>query len=129
MSMENTFIVIKPDAVAAKKVGAILSRFENAGLSIEFLESVYFDVDMVRKLYGQHQGKDFYADNMAFIMSGICIIGVIRGNDAVAKVRTLVGKLGDCGTIRGDFGTQNPRNACHASDSSEAAFQEIRAFV
>ena len=44
----------------------------------------------------------------------------------VAKVCAFVGKIGEPGTIRGDFGTSMMHNAVHASDSNESAIREIK---
>ena len=35
---EQTFVIIKPDAVAAGHVGAIVSRYEDAGLRLAAME-------------------------------------------------------------------------------------------
>ena len=126
--MERTLIVIKPDAVSRNLVGEILNRFEKDGFAIEAMTMLQFDSQMVRKLYGQHEGKSFYESNREFITSGPSVLVVLRGENAINRVREMIGKLGLPGTVRGDYGTVNPKNAIHASDGPVAALTEIRRF-
>jgi nucleoside-diphosphate kinase len=124
--MERTLIVIKPDAVGEGNIGEILSRFERAGFQVVGMKMITFDEDLVRRLYGQHEKKDFYTRNAQFIMGGRSVLVVLEGEDVINAARRMLGKLGEPGTLRGDYGSENPKNAVHASDSPAAAELEIR---
>ena len=126
--MERTFIVVKPDAVRNRHIGDILARFEAAEFSVIAMRMIRFDDSMVTKLYGQYAKESFYERNRLFIMSGPAVIVILEGKNVVAKVRELVGTLSTPGTLRGDYGTVNPENAVHASDSAEAAEDELYRF-
>ena len=68
------------------------------------------------------------------MMSRPVIVAVLRGENAIAKVRELLGPTksanAPAGTIRGDFGNKEivTYNICHASDSEESAAAEIARF-
>ena len=126
--IEKTLIVLKPDAVADRNALPILEEFQSAFLNAIEMKMVRFDDQMVEKLYGQHKGKSFYDGNAEFMKSGRSVIIVLEGEGAIAKVRKMVGGLNELGTIRARYGTKNPCNAVHASDSPEAAAREIKAF-
>ena len=60
------------------------------------------------------------------------IIAVLEGDNAIKKVRELLGPTNSQeapkGTIRGDFGENTRENIAHASDSPESAAAEIARF-
>lgn len=130
--MEDTFVLIKPDATQANLVGTIIGDIERLGLSLIAIEGAWFDKQFFEDLYREHEGKPFYDGNMSFICSGITVAVWFSGNDAVSKVRRIIGatdpRSADPDTIRGRFGADLPRNCIHASDSIESAGRELRIF-
>lgn len=129
---EKTYIMIKPDAVAAGHVGAIIDRIERAGLKIERMVLENVTPEQAAANYAEHQGKPFYEGLVSYITSGPVVKMVISGEGAVANMRRLMGAT-DCskanpGTIRGDFGLCVDRNVIHGSDSPESAEREIGIF-
>jgi len=126
---EETFVIIKPDAVAAGRVGAILSRYEDEGLEIARMELRRIDAAFADQHYAEHVERDYYPPLREFMTEGPLIAMVLRGEDAVARVRALHGATdptkADPGTVRADFAESTRRNAVHASDSIEAAAGEI----
>jgi nucleoside-diphosphate kinase len=130
--MERTFVMIKPDAVARRLVGRIVSRFEDAGLTIERMEMVTLAPDQAAKNYAEHEGKPFYDGLIEYVTSGPVVKMVVSGEGAVAICRKLIGATDPAeaapGTIRGDFGLVLDANLVHGSDSAASAERETEIF-
>jgi len=130
--VEQTFIIIKPEAVARGLVGEILSRFERKGLTIRRLAVRQIEPELAKVHYGHHADKPFFGELIEAITAGPVVMGVLEGPGAIAHVRNLIGATDPLkaapGTIRGDFALQNPYNMVHASDSPETARAEIARF-
>ncbi|MFT3889492.1 MAG: nucleoside-diphosphate kinase [Arachnia sp.] len=126
---ERTFVIIKPDAVEAGQVGAILQRYEGEGLRIEAMDLRTIDGDFADLHYAAHLERDFYPPLRAFMTEGPLVALVLSGEGAIASVRALNGATdptkADPGTIRADFAESTRRNVVHASDSPESAAAEI----
>lgn len=132
MAQERTLSIIKPDAVAKNVVGAILSRFENAGLRVVALKMKHLSRKEAEGFYAVHRDRPFFAALVDFMISGPVSIQVLEGEGAIAKNRELMGatdpKKADPGTIRADFAESIDANAVHGSDSAENAATEIAYF-
>lgn len=130
--VEQTYIMIKPDAVAAKKIGRIVTRFEDAGLTIERLELATLTPEQAAANYAEHEGKPFYQGLVDYITSGPVVKMVVSGEGAVAVCRKLMGATNPAeaapGTIRGDFGLSIEANVIHGSDSPASAEREVGLF-
>jgi nucleoside-diphosphate kinase len=131
-SMQRTLIICKPDCVQRRLVGEVLRRFEAKGLRIAALKFVRVDRALAEKHYGEHQGKPFYDDLVAFITRGPAVLMVVEGPEAFSVVRTLMGttnpRQAAPGTIRGDLAIELTENLVHGSDSPESAAREIGLF-
>jgi nucleoside-diphosphate kinase len=129
---ERTLSIIKPDAVAAKNAGAILSRIEKEGFRIVALRSRHLTKAEAEGFYNVHRERPFFADLCAFMSSGLCITMVLENENAIARLRKLMGatdpEKADAGTLRKDFATSIEANAIHGSDSPETAAFEIGYF-
>jgi nucleoside-diphosphate kinase len=129
---ERTLSIIKPDAVAAKNAGAILSRIEKAGFRIVALRSRRLTRGEAEGFYHVHRERPFFADLCVFMSSGLCITMVLEREDAIAALRKLMGATDPSkaaeGTIRKDFAASIEANAIHGSDSPETAAFEIGYF-
>ncbi len=132
MSMERTFVMLKPDAVSRGLMGEIISRFERKGLKMVGARFMLISEDTAAMHYEEHLEKNFYPRLHDFITSGPVLAMVWEGDDAISVVRALVGKTNPKeavpGTIRGDYAMTNPMNLIHASDSPESARREIGIF-
>jgi nucleoside-diphosphate kinase len=130
--MEQTYVMIKPDAVERGLVGRIVSRFEDAGLTVERMELGMLPREKAEENYAEHEGKPFYEDLIGYVTSGPVVRMVISGPQAVAICRKLIGATDPAeaapGTIRGDFGLELDANLVHGSDSPESAEREIEIF-
>jgi nucleoside-diphosphate kinase len=127
---ERTLMLIKPDAVAEGRVGAILSAIEREGLVIERLEMKTFDRAGAEEFYAVHREKDFFESLVEFVTSGPLVAGILAGEDAISRWRALMGPTDPAdagsGTIRAKYGSSIQTNAVHGSDASETAAYEIR---
>ena len=123
---------MKPDAVARRLMGKILSRFEEKGLQIIGVKLMQIDEELAKTHYGEHADKPFFDDLVKYITSSPSLAMVIKGEDAISTIRKMVGATNpleaDFGTIRGDYAMDTGRNIIHASDSPESAEREINLF-
>ncbi len=132
MAQERTLSIIKPDAVARNAVGAILARFESAGLRIVAAKMKHLSRKEAEGFYAVHRERPFFPALVEFMCSGPVMIQVLEGDDAIAKNRELMGatdpKKAAPGTIRADFAESIDANAVHGSDGPDTARQEIAYF-
>ena len=130
--MEKTYVMIKPDAVARGQIGRIVTRFEDAGLTLERMELGMVSAEQAAANYVEHQGKPFYDGLVRYITSGPVVKMVISGPEAVKVCRKLMGATNPVeaapGTIRGDFGLVLDANVIHGSDAPTSAEREIGIF-
>ena len=132
MAVERTFSIIKPDAVAANKIGGITAKFEAAGLRILASKMVRLSDTQAKAFYAVHKDRPFYGDLVKFMTEGPVVVQVLEGENAIAKNREVMGatnpEKADAGTIRKEFATNIERNAVHGSDAPETAKEEIAFF-
>jgi nucleoside-diphosphate kinase len=132
MPIEQTLSIIKPDAVTKNLIGAILARFEQAGLKIVAAKMLHLTKTQAQEFYAVHKERPFYNDLVDFISSGPVMVQVLAGENAIAKNREIMGATNPAeaapGTIRADFAESIDKNAVHGSDAVETAKQEIAFF-
>jgi nucleoside-diphosphate kinase len=127
--MQQTLILLKPDCVQRRLVGAIIQRFEQKGLRLAALKLVQASRELAEKHYAVHKGKPFYESVVQFIASGPTVAMVWEGREAIQVARNLMGATDGTkappATIRGDFAISIQNNLVHGSDSPENAAAEI----
>lgn len=132
MSVEQTFIIIKPDGMQKNLAGIVLQRFTQAGLRLIACKMMRLTEPLLRKHYAHLTDKPFFPSLLSYMQQSPVLMFVLEGEQAVSKVRDLLGptdsKLAPKGTIRGDFGVDKSTNVAHASDSVDSARQEIARF-
>lgn len=132
MVKERTLSILKPDAVANNHIGAIISRFEKAGLRVVAAKMVQLSKEKAEGFYAVHKGRPFFNDLVTFMISGPVLVLVLEGPDAIAKNRDIMGatdpKKAAPGTIRADFAKSIDANAVHGSDGADTAAFEIKYF-
>lgn len=132
MAIEQTFSIIKPDAVAKNVIGKIYQRFEDAGLCIVAAKMLHLTKAEAEGFYAVHKERPFYQELVEYMTSGPVVVQVLEGENAIAKNREVMGatdpKKADPGTIRADFAESIDENAVHGSDATETAKQEIAFF-
>ena len=128
--MEQTLVLIKPDGMEKHIVGQVIDRFERVGLKVCGLKLIQLTQELLDTWYAHHKDKPFFGELSEFMTSRPVVALVLTGENAVAKVRDLVGPTDSTkaakGTIRGDFGESIQKNVVHASDAAERAEFEIK---
>ena len=129
---EQSFVMLKPDALLRRLSGKIISRFEERGLKITAAKMMLISPDLAKRHYAEHAEKPFFKDLVDYITSGPVLAMVIEGEECISLIRKMVGatnpKESDMGTIRGDYAIDTGRNIIHASDSLKSAEREISLF-
>ena len=130
--MEKSLILLKPDCVEKKLIGEVIKRFETSGFTVRGLKMIQLDDIILTEHYGHLSTKPFFPEIVGFMSSLPVVALALEGDNAVEKIRVLVGPTdstkADKGTIRGDFGVDVMKNIVHASDSPENAAIEIKRF-
>lgn len=130
--MEQTLLLIKPDAIQRGLIGQILARFEKKGFRIAGMKMLQMSKELSAKHYAHLVDKPFYPDLEKFVTSHPLVAVVVEGKEAVEVVRLIVGPTNaskaPAGTIRGDLSNSTSRNVIHASDSKETAEKEVKRF-
>ena len=125
MSIEQTLIVIKPDAMCRGLAGEVITRFERKGFTLLRTTLIFMTTQDAEKLYSVHKGKDFYPALVQSMAAHVSLAFILCRDNAVEEARKLIGADGRLpGTIRGDFATSVRENLVHASDSREAFLRE-----
>lgn len=127
--VERTVVLIKPDGYQKKVVGAVIGRFERAGLAIVGLKLVKLTQEILDVWYAHHKDKPFFPSLCEQMMATPVVAMVLEGDGAIQIVFAICGPTDPVeaapGTIRKDFGVDKPHNVVHRSDSLEAAQKEI----
>lgn len=130
--MEKTLSIVKPDGVKKNVIGEVLSRFEKNGLKIAALKMLHLSTEEAKAFYAVHKERPFYASLTGFMSEGPVVAMVVSGDNAISKVRELMGatnpKDAAPGTIRADFAADIEHNIVHGSDSAQSAADEIPFF-
>ena len=125
----RTYFMIKPEAVRAGHFADILRTAMLNRFSVERLEMRRLPPELARRFYAEHEGKGFFEALIGYITSGPVVCVQLSGEDAVARMRVLVGATNSAeakpGTIRYVYGTSLQENAVHASDSDASAAREL----
>lgn len=143
--MEQTLIILKPDALLRGLAGEIITRFERVGLKIVATkmlrpdyEHYYHHYENIGKMISR-RGQSAFDVTLAMMQEGPVIAIVLEGINAVEQVRKMVGttepKSAAPGTIRGDYAhvsfayaNENAlaiANLIHASGDVAEAKEEI----
>lgn len=130
--LETTLVLLKPDCIAEGHCGDVIKRFEQAELEIVGCKMTLLPGPLLDEHYAHVADRPFYPELKAFMQSRPVIVLALRGEDAVARVRELMGptdsRKASKGTIRGDFGHNVMMNVVHGSDSSDNAAAELKRF-
>ena len=125
MKTNQTFTMIKPDAVANGHTGAILSKIAEAGFGIVALKMTQLTQADAEAFYAEHKERPFFGELVSFMTSGPIVAAVLEKENAVNDFRTLIGSTNPDeaaeGTIRKLYATSMGQNAVHGSDSDENA--------
>ena len=132
MTVERTFSIVKPNAVANNDIGAIYARFERAGFKIIAAKMLRLTREQAEGFYAEHKGRPFFDGLVEFMTSGPIVVSVLEGENAVQRHRDLLGATNPdnalAGTLRADYADSFTENGTHGSDSVESAAREIAFF-
>jgi nucleoside-diphosphate kinase len=113
--MSRTLAIIKPDAVASGNAGKILAQLEGAGFLVRSMRMTRLSEAQAGEFYAVHRERPFYGDLVRFMTSGTCIPMVLEAEDAVSRLRAVIGATDPAeaaeGTIRSLFAENKERNA------------------
>lgn len=130
--METTLVLLKPDCLADRHCGDVISRFEASGLEIIGCKMMLLADGVLAEHYSHIKDRPFYPELKSFMQSSPVIALALAGESAVSLVRDLLGptdsRKAAKGTIRGDFGKDTMINVAHGSDSPENAALELKRF-
>lgn len=127
--MQQTFAMIKPDAVKARNSGKIIDMIESHNFAIAALKKLQLTKEQAEEFYAVHKHRPFFGELVDFMTSGPVVIMILEKENAIADWRDLMGPTNPADaaphTIRKLYGTNIGENATHGSDSPETAQQEI----
>ena len=130
--MDQTFSIIKPDAIKRNITGSINKVIEESGLRIIAQKRIKLTNEQAENFYAVHKEKLFFKDLIEYMTSEPVIVQVLSGENCVEKYRSVMGATNpenaDDGTIRKLFGLNIQENSVHGSDSEENAKIEIDFF-
>lgn len=132
MAIEQTFAIIKPDAVAAGHAGQILAMIEKAGFRVRGMRMTRISKQQAEGFYDVHRERPFFTGLVTFMTEGPVVVLVLERDNAIKHWREVMGatnpeKAAE-GTIRKHFAKNIERNAVHGSDAPETAALEIPFF-
>jgi nucleoside-diphosphate kinase len=129
VAVEQTLVLVKPDAMQRRLAGEIVARLERRGLDLRAARLLTVDRSLAEEHYAEHAEKPFFGELLEFITSGPTLALVVEGEGAIQVVRTIMGATNPAdaapGTIRGDLSLSMPDNLVHGSDSPESAEREV----
>ena len=132
MAVERTLTIIKPDAVAKGAAGSIIARLTEEGFRTVAMRQVRLTLEQAQGFYHVHRERPFFGELTEFMSSGPCVPIVLEREDAIARLREVMGATNPAeaaeGTIRKLHATDVGRNAIHGSDSPQSASEEIAYF-
>lgn len=132
MTEQRTLSIIKPDAVEARKIGAIIARLEEEGFKVVAMKRIHLTRGQAEGFYAEHRERGFFDELCTFMSRGPIVVMALEREDAVAKYREVIGatdpKKAAAGTIRALYGASVGENAVHGSDKPETAAREIGYF-
>lgn len=132
MATEQTFSIIKPNAMKKNAIGAIIKTFEDNGLKIGAAKLVQLDKAKCEEFYAEHKERPFFGELVEFMTSGPVMLMCLSGENAIAKNREIMGATNPAeaaeGTIRKQWGDSVGENAVHGSDSPASAERELSLF-
>jgi len=132
MAVETTLVLVKPDGMRRSLAGEVIVRLERRGDELRGARLLKIPRALAAQHYAEHKGKPFYPGLVSFITSGPVLALAVRGENAIAGVRALMGATNPAdalpGTIRGDLATELSENVVHGSDSRRSAKRELALF-
>jgi len=132
MAVERTLMLVKPDAVKRNLEGKIIAHVQEKGFKLVALKKLKLTKEQAQQFYYVHKERPFFDELTDFMSSGPIVAMVWEGENAISKIRDIMGATNpeeaEEGTLRKLYGTNIGENAVHGSDSKESADFEIPFF-
>lgn len=130
--MQRTFTILKPDTIQSGNAGLVIDRLLKEGFRIRGAKLLHLSKSQAEGFYYVHKERPFFPDLVKFMTEGPIIAMVLEAENAIEKLRKVMGATNpanaEAGTIRKQFATNIERNAIHGSDAPETAAYEIAYF-
>ena len=124
--------ILKPDCIKRKLAGKVLARLEDEKFTILAAKLVQLSKHAAEGFYAVHKNRPFFYDLVEFMTSGLCMHIILQRDNAVEKLREVIGATDPLeaapGTVRKEYAENKQNNIIHASDSIENAQIEIAYF-
>ena len=131
-TLQRTFSIIKPDAVARGATGDILHMIQEKGFRIIGMKMLEITKHQAEGFYAVHADKPFFDSLTNFMSSGPIVVLALEKENAIADLRKLMGATNPAnaeeGTIRKKWATNIENNAIHGSDAEDTARFELSFF-
>jgi nucleoside-diphosphate kinase len=132
-TLQRTFAIIKPDAVAKNATGDIISTINSNGFKIIGMKQLHITKSQAEGFYAVHANRPFFDSLTTFMSSGpIVVLAMEKEGEAIADWRKLMGATNpanaEAGTIRKKWASSIEHNAVHGSDAEDTARFELTYF-
>lgn len=131
-TLQRTFSIVKPDAVAKNATGAIIAMIQEKGFRILGMRMLEITKKQAEGFYAVHANKPFFDSLTSFMSSGPIVVLALEKENAIADLRKLMGATNpanaEAGTIRKKWADSIERNAIHGSDAEDTARFELSYF-
>jgi nucleoside-diphosphate kinase len=131
-TLQRTFSIVKPDAVAKGATEAILAMIREQGFRVLGMKTLEISKKQAEGFYAVHATKPFFASLTEFMSSGPIVVLALEKENAIADLRKLMGATNPAnaepGTIRKKYADNIERNAIHGSDAEDTARFELGYF-
>jgi len=131
-TLQRTFSIIKPDAVAKGAAGDILKTLQEKGFRIIGMKMLEITKEQAEGFYAVHATKPFFGSLTDFMSSGPIVVLALEKDNAIAELRELMGATNPAnakeGTIRKKWASSIEHNAMHGSDADDTARFELSYF-
>lgn len=87
---QETYLMLKPDALPRRNVGTIISKFQRLGLTLLNLQMDAPTKEKLEEHYLEHHGKDFYPGLIAYMLTGPVVKMHFGGKNAILMARKLI---------------------------------------
>src|SRR5207245_3321201 len=130
-TLQRTFAIIKPDAVAKTATGDIISTINASGFRIIGMKQLHITKSQAEGFYAVHANRPFFDSLTTFMSSGpIVVLAMEKEADAIAAWRKLMGATNpanaEAGTIRKKWASSVEHDAVHGSDEEDHARFQLR---
>lgn len=131
-TLQRTFSIIKPDAVAKNAIGDILRMIQESGFRIIGTKMLEISKAQAEGFYAVHASRPFFDSLTTFMSSGPIVVLALEKENAIADLRKLMGATNpanaEAGTVRKKWAESIERNAIHGSDAEDTARFELSYF-